>query len=124
MISYTCACCGREFASGKARNKERHCQSCAGYLRGLGAGPVQLNRRNTPIEPQQWFTVDESAGYLRLSRRSIYQLVDDGQLISHRIAGDRHQRFSRHDLDAVMRLDGIVGQDVITASEDPVLAEL
>ena len=124
MISCSCDCCGQEFESGRTRSGSKHCRRCAEYLRGIGVGPVQLKRQDSSNEPQQWFTVDEAAEYLRVSRRSVYQLVEEEQLISHRIAGDGHQRFSRYDLDDVMRLDGIVGQNVIIASEDSVLAEL
>ena len=124
MTTHTyCRRCGWEWEYRGSQSRPT-CPRCLHRVESVGAGSYGLKRRNGPVEPQQWFTVSEAAEYLRLSRRSIYQLVEEGQLISHRIAGVRHQRFSRQDLDAVMRVDDIVGRDVITASEDPVLAEL
>lgn len=50
---------------------------------------------------QEWFTVDEAARYLRVSRRTIYKLTQDGRLATYRIGKQRHRRFQRVDLDRV-----------------------
>ena len=50
---------------------------------------------------QEWFTVVEAAEYLRVSRRTIYSLVQRGRLTSYRIGKQRHMRFRRADLDRV-----------------------
>ena len=52
-------------------------------------------------ERQEWFTVVEAAEYLRVSRRTIYSLVQRGRLTSYRIGNQRHMRFRRADLDRV-----------------------
>ena len=55
------------------------------------------------MEGQEWFTVDESAAYLRVSRRTIYKLVEEGRLQAYVIGNERHRRFRRGDLDLVPR---------------------
>ena len=73
---------------------------------------------------QQWFTVDEAAQYLRVSRRTIYQLVREGELVSYRVGEAGHKRFKREDLDRAMHKEDIVELYAMTAAGDPVLAEL
>ena len=80
------------------------------------------------VMTKEWFTVDEAAEYLRVSRRTIYKLVKDGRLLAFRIGQERHQRFRLNDLDKVPRpssreknMEGILA---LTAKTDPVLAEL
>lgn len=51
----------------------------------------------------QWFTVDEAARYLRVSRRTIYKWTKDGRLPTYLIGDRRHRRYRRHDLDKVPR---------------------
>ena len=72
---------------------------------------------------REWYTIDDAADYLRLSRRSIYQLVEDGLLISGRIGGTRHQRFSKEHLDAVVQFPD-AGDEAFDSSDDSVLSEL
>ena len=50
---------------------------------------------------QEWFTVEEAAEYLRLSRRTIYKFVKVGRLSAYRIGNERHLRFRRQGLDRV-----------------------
>jgi excisionase family DNA binding protein len=54
-------------------------------------------------EEQEWFTVAEAAAYLRISRRTVYKLVEDKRLPAYRIGAERHLRFRREDLDRVPR---------------------
>ena len=58
------------------------------------------------MEKQQWFTVDEAAKYLRISRRTVYKLVKDGRLPVYTVGAERHRRFRREDLDAALRPAG------------------
>jgi excisionase family DNA binding protein len=75
---------------------------------------------------QEWFTVEEAADYLRVSKRTIYKLTKDGRLPAFRIGLERHRRFRKEDLDKVPRpdeekstLEKVVN---LTAESDPVLA--
>jgi excisionase family DNA binding protein len=77
---------------------------------------------------QEWFTVEEAAEYLRVSRRTIYKLTKDGRLPAFHIGQERHRRFRKEDLDKVPRPDEEAGNTAgilyLTASSDPVLAEI
>jgi len=77
---------------------------------------------------KEWFTVEEAAGYLSVSKRTIYKLTKEGRLPAFRIGQERHRRFRKEDLDKVPRsseelrtLEGIVK---LTAKSDTVLAEI
>ena len=76
----------------------------------------------------QWMTVEEAAGYLRLSRRTIYKMVQDGRLPAYRIGTQRHRRFRKDDLDNALQLDVRDGHHEkvlgMTAKEDPLLAQV
>ncbi|MBI2851354.1 MAG: helix-turn-helix domain-containing protein [Chloroflexi bacterium] len=50
---------------------------------------------------KEWFTVEEAAEYLRVSRRTIYKLTTEGRLPAFRIGEERHRRFRKEDLDKV-----------------------
>ena len=80
------------------------------------------------VVTKEWFTVEEAAEYLRVSRRTIYKLTREGRLPAFRIGQERHRRFRKGDLDKVPRpgeetgnLEGILQ---LTASADPALAEI
>mgnify|MGYP001111362385 CR=1 FL=1 len=77
---------------------------------------------------KEWFTVEEAAEYLCVSRRTIYKLTQEGRLPAFRIGQERHRRFRKEDLDkapqavkAAKDMDSILA---LSASSDPVLAEL
>jgi excisionase family DNA binding protein len=77
---------------------------------------------------KEWFTVEEAAEYLRVSRRTIYKLTREGRLPAFRIGQERHRRFRKEDLDRVPRpgeeardLEGVLE---LTAYTDPLLAEV
>ncbi len=76
------------------------------------------------VPHQQWYTLDEAANYLRVSRRTIYQLLQKSQLASYRLGQGGHRRIKQSDLDHVMVFDE--GEDLyaMNAVSDPVLAEL
>jgi excisionase family DNA binding protein len=77
---------------------------------------------------KEWFTVEEAAEYLRVSRRTIYKLTEEGRLRAFRIGKERHRRFRKEDLDKVPR----PGEETanaeallkLSARADPVLAEV
>jgi len=77
---------------------------------------------------KEWFTVEEAAEYLSVSKRTIYKLTQEGRLPAFRIGQERHRRFRKEDLDKVPRVLGATrGMDsmlALSASADPVLAEL
>jgi len=52
---------------------------------------------------QVWFTVGEAAEYLRVSRRTIYKLCQEGRLVGHRTSRRGHWRFRKEELDEAMR---------------------
>ena len=78
----------------------------------------------SPVSPQDWYTIDESAGYLRVSRRTIYKLIHDGQLTAYRVGTGGHRRLRRNDLELLMSLEESDPAGALAASADPVLAEL
>lgn len=73
---------------------------------------------------QEWYTIDEAANYLRVSKRTIYQLLKEGQLVSYRVGKSGHRRFKREDLDRTMQKEGDEELYALNAVADPVLAEL
>ena len=77
---------------------------------------------------KEWFTVEEAAEYLCVSRRTIYKLTKEGRLPTFRIGKERHRRFRKEDLDKVPRPgEEIAGAEVLlklSAKADPVLAEI
>jgi excisionase family DNA binding protein len=77
---------------------------------------------------KEWFTIEEAAEYLCVSRRTIYKLTKEGRLSAFLIGKERHRRFRKEDLDKTLR----PGEEVanldrllrLTARADPVLAEI
>jgi excisionase family DNA binding protein len=81
--------------------------------------------------PTEWFTVDEAAAYLGVSRRTVYKLTKEGRLRTYLLGKERTRRFRKEDLDRALRpLETSVGRQEIesltalSATADPVLAEL
>ncbi len=77
---------------------------------------------------KEWFTIQEAAEYLCVSKRTIYKLTQEGRLPAFQIGRERHRRFRKEDLDKVPRtpetiksLDAIM---TLSASADPLLAEI
>jgi excisionase family DNA binding protein len=54
--------------------------------------------REPGLPEQEWYTVDEAVNYLRVSKRTIYLLLREGQLESYRVGKRGHRRFNRKDL--------------------------
>jgi excisionase family DNA binding protein len=77
---------------------------------------------------KEWFTVEEAAEYLCVSRRTIYKLTKEGRLPAFRIGKERHRRFRKEDIDKVPR-PGEATANVeallkLSAKADPVLAAI
>ena len=77
---------------------------------------------------KEWFTVEEAAEYLCVSRRTIYKLTKEGRLPAFRIGKERHRRFRKEDIDKVPRpgeeISNIETLLKLSAKADPVLAEI
>jgi excisionase family DNA binding protein len=77
---------------------------------------------------KEWFTVEEAAEYLCVSKRTIYKLTKEGRLPAFRIGQERHRRFRKEDLDNAPRssedIRALEGLLKLTAKSDPVLAEI
>jgi len=77
---------------------------------------------------KEWFTIEEAAEYLCVSRRTIYKLTKEGRLPAFRIGRERHRRFRKEELDKVPRsaeeARNMENMLVLTARADPMLAEL
>ena len=77
---------------------------------------------------KEWFTVEEAAEYLRVSRRTIYKFTVEGRLPAFRISQARHRRFRKEDLDKVPRSSEEIRTVQrllnLTVKSDPVLAEI
>jgi excisionase family DNA binding protein len=77
---------------------------------------------------KEWFTIEEAAEYLCVSKRTIYKLTHEGRLPAFRIGKERHRRFRKEDLDKVPRApESTESMDFImtlSALVDPVLAKL
>jgi len=80
------------------------------------------------IITKEWFTIEEAAEYLCVSRRTIYKLTREGRLPAFRIGRERHRRFRKEDLDKVPRsaeeARNMGNMLALTARADPMLAEL
>ena len=77
---------------------------------------------------KEWFTVEEAAQCLCVSKRTIYKLTKEGRLPAFRIGRERHRRFRKEDLDRVPR-PGEESRSLerllrLSAEADPVLAEV
>lgn len=90
--------------------------------KSFGSGMYYLKVENS--QPQEWYSIDEAAKYLRVSRRTVYQLVQERQVVSYRVGDRGHRRFRREDLERVMRREDIPATEAVSGVEDPVLAEL
>lgn len=123
-MEFDCECCGRKWEFGRSKKGPLYCRQCIEHLRKLGVGPEQRKKTTSSIESQQWYTIEESGNYLRISSRLVYQLLQEGQLTAYRVGSGGHRRFKQEDLDAVMSREDEPDTSVLTAQDDPVLAAL
>ena len=56
---------------------------------------------------QEWYTINEAAQYLRVTRRTIYRFIEKGQLPTYRVGVGGHRRFRHKDLERIL-LDGVL----------------
>ena len=77
---------------------------------------------------KEWFTVEEAAEYLCVSRRTIYKLTREGRLPASLIGKERHRRFRKEDIDKALRpgkeVTNLEALFTLSAETDPVLAEV
>lgn len=55
-----------------------------------------------PTDTQEWFTPAEAATYLRVTRQTIYNYMEDGSLPYYDLKVGRGRRLRRVDLDALL----------------------
>ena len=71
-----------------------------------------------------WYTIDEAADHMAVSKRTVQHLIRDGQLTAYRVGRGGHRRIKSDDLDSAMLRDDRVEQATMAPLDDPVLAEL
>ncbi len=99
-------------------------------LEHLGA----INSKHTPNQVfywkagadagKEWYSVGEAATYLSVSKRTVQQLIRDGEMVAYRVGRGGHHRIRRGDLDSPMRLENHAGLTEMGRADDPVLSEL
>ena len=63
-----------------------------------------MAEKNLSMEvPLEWFTVEEAARYLRVSKRTIYKWSSNGKLPTYLIGDHRYRRYRKDDLDNLPR---------------------
>lgn len=95
-----------------------------GYIKAKWLGAAEHYQKIDAVLPQRWFTIAEAGNYLRVSRRTIYQLIESGQLPGFRVGNGGHPRFRREDLDRVMQREDTSEMYAMSRATNPVLAEL
>ncbi len=63
-----------------------------------------IKKTNDPDNKQEWFTPAEAANYLRVSRQTIYNYMDDGSLPYYQLKSGGGRRLRREDLEALLEL--------------------
>ena len=51
---------------------------------------------------EEWTTLEEAGGYLKVSKPTIYRFCSEGCLPFYKLAGAGQRRFKRSDLDALL----------------------
>ena len=73
---------------------------------------------------KEWYSVDDAAKYLSVSKRTVQQLSRDGEMVAYRVGQGGHRRIRRADLDGPMHREDHSGLVELVGAEDPVLSEL
>jgi excisionase family DNA binding protein len=73
---------------------------------------------------KEWYSVDDAARYLSVSKRTVQQLIRDGEMVAYRVGRGGHRRIRRTDLDGPMHREDHSGIVELAGAEDPVLSEL
>ena len=63
---------------------------------------MMSNKDKQDHEAQEWYTPAEAASYLRVSRQTIYNYMDQGLLPYYDLKSGRGRRLRRTDLDALL----------------------
>lgn len=53
------------------------------------------------VVPKEWFTLDEAAEYLGVSKRTVYKWSKEGRLKTYILGRERTRRFRKEDLNQV-----------------------
>lgn len=53
-------------------------------------------------EPQIWMTVEEASTFLRVTPNTLYNYMKDGKLPYYYLAGTRHRRVKRKDVENLL----------------------
>ena len=62
------------------------------------------NVKKETDDKQEWFTPTEAATYLRVSRQTIYNYMEDGFLPYYQLKSGGGRRLRREDLDSLLEL--------------------
>jgi len=73
---------------------------------------------------KEWYSVEDAAKYLSVSKRTVQQLIRDGEMVAYRVGRGGHRRIRRIDLDGPMHREDASGLVELVGAEDPVLSEL
>ena len=73
---------------------------------------------------KEWYSVDDAAKYLSVSKRTVQQLIRDGEMVAYRVGRGGHRRIRRTDLDGPMHREYNAGLVELGEAEDPALSEL
>ena len=73
---------------------------------------------------KEWYSVEDAAKYLSVSKRTVQQLIRDGEMVAYRVGRGGHRRIRRTDLDGPMHREDHSGSVELAGAEDPVLSEL
>ena len=76
------------------------------------------------VPDKEWYSVEDAANYLSVSKRTVQQLIRDGEMVAYRVGRGGHRRIRRTDLDGPMHREDHSGLTELTGAEDPVLSEL
>ena len=76
------------------------------------------------VPEKEWYSVEDAAKYLSVSKRTVQQLIRDGEMVAYRVGRGGHRRIRRTDLDGPMHREDHSGLAELTGAEDPVLSEL
>ncbi len=76
------------------------------------------------VPEKEWYSVEDAAKYLSVSKRTVQQLIRDGEMVAYRVGRGGRRRIRRTDLDGPMHREDHSGLVELGGAEDPVLSEL
>ncbi len=76
------------------------------------------------VPDKEWYSVEDAAKYLSISKRTVQQLIRDGEMVAYRVGRGGHRRIRRTDLDGPMHREDHSGLVELAGADDPVLSEL